>query len=84
MKMHFTFFEDCGSYENPASFAEKTICGYGVGDSLEKFVTDIWEDISCKKCLALKSRVLKAEKEDEKHIINQMAEMAEFMEELNE
>jgi len=81
MKMHFGFFEDCGSYETPLDCCEETLCGYPVGDSLEEYVTDCWNDISCKRCLRLKDAVVKGQEADEQAIIAQMGDMADFFKE---
>jgi len=50
MNTHFGILEDCGDYEIPALFCEKTLCGY-TSDAVTESTSDDWADVDCKKCL---------------------------------
>lgn len=80
MKIHFGFFYNDGDYESPIGGCDETICGYDGEEVLEKYTTEIWEDVSCKKCLRLQDAIISGHKAEEEAIINQMGDMADFFE----
>jgi len=79
--MHFGFIVNEGDYETPIICVDndETICGCTGEEVLENYTTDNWKTVTCKKCLRLKDSVIRGQKEDEKAIIKQMGEMADFM-----
>ncbi len=81
MKTHFGYLINEGDYECPCICVagDKTICGCVGEEVLENYTTDNWKDVTCKKCLKLKDKVIKAHEEDEKECIKQMGEMADFL-----
>lgn len=79
MKTHFGIMENCGSYEQPFNCCEETLCGY-TGEIPCENATDDWDCVNCKKCLRLKDAYLKGVEQDEKMIVAQMGDMADWME----
>ncbi len=80
MKIHFGFFENYGDYESPFYGCEETICGCIGENILENYTSEDWRDVTCQKCLNLKDKVIAGQEEDEKAIVQQMGEMADFFE----
>ena len=80
MKTHFGFMEEWGDYESPMSGCEETLCGC-TGEEVCENATDDWDCVSCKKCLRLKDRYKEEERRNEEVIVQQMGDMADFMEE---
>jgi hypothetical protein len=80
MKEHYGFITNCGDYESPLFCCDETLCGCVGEEVLEEHTTDIWDIVTCKKCLRMKGAVIEGQKEDEKHIVEQMGDMADFME----
>lgn len=78
MTIHFGIIIDYGDYEHPCICCDKTLCGYETEKPCENS-TDIWEYVTCKKCLILKDKYINGCKEDEKIACQQMGEMAEFL-----
>lgn len=68
-----------GNYESPLICCERTLCGYETEIPCENAVDD-WDLVNCKKCLRLKDVYEEGRKLDEKAIVHQMGEMAEFFE----
>lgn len=81
MKIHFGIMEDCGDYEHPLMICDETLCGC-TGEIPTENSTNDWREVDCKKCLRLKNRYEDGIKEDEKYIVKQMGDMAEFFENL--
>jgi hypothetical protein len=77
MKTHFGFIYDAGDYESPLICCDETACGETGEIPCENAVSEC-ELITCKKCLRLKDAIIEGEKEDEKAIIAQMGDMADF------
>lgn len=77
MKIHFGFIVDHGDYESPCIGCERTLCGYDTELPCENSTAD-WEQVTCKKCLRLKDRYILGAKEEEKAIVEQMGDMADF------
>jgi hypothetical protein len=78
--IHFGFFENYGDYESPSYGCDETLCGYKTEIPCENSV-DKWKDVTCKKCLKLKDNYKLSIKEEEKAIVQQMGEMAEYLKE---
>lgn len=79
MKTHFGAMENWGDYESPMYGCEETLCGE-TGEMPVENSTDDWDLVDCKRCLRLKDQYIEGCKEDEKSIIHQMGEMADFWE----
>jgi hypothetical protein len=79
--MHFGFIINEGSWDCPCICVagDTTVCGCESEEVLEEYTTDNWKDVTCKKCLKLKDKVIANEKRDEEIIVKQMGEMADFM-----
>lgn len=83
MTVHFGIIVDYGDYENPCICCDKTLCGYETEKACENS-TDIWADVTCKKCLKLKDKYEQSEKQDNEIACNQMGEMAKFFREAHD
>lgn len=58
-------------------YGEWILCNTKYVDDIE--ITEIWNHVTCKKCLAKKEKYKKWHEENEKEIIKQMGEMSEFV-----
>ena len=70
--------ENYGDYESASYGCEEVVCGC-LGESATENATDDWDEVTCKKCLRLKDRVMAGTKVDEELICQQMGDMADFM-----
>lgn len=77
MKTHFGFMENYGDYESEMWGCESVLCGYDTEDVCEN-ATDDWDMVDCKKCLRLRERYEIGVASNEKHIVEQMGDMAYF------
>lgn len=75
MKTHFAIKEQAASESNTFEIFGDPLCG-----SSSETVIDKWNYVDCKRCLRLKESYKKSIAEDEKIIVKQMGEMADFME----
>lgn len=78
--VHFDPYFNSDCHDAP----EKSSCGtigFWDGDSDEDCYqsTNVWDKVTCKKCLKQKERLQKGFESDEKEIVKQMGEMADFM-----
>ena len=77
MKIHFGFLENYGDYESPAYGCEEVVCGCHGEMSIENATSD-WDEVTCKKCLRLKEKVIEGERRDNEKAVKQLGDMADF------
>ena len=78
MKIHFGFLENYGSYESPAYGCYEVVCGCQ-GEIATETATNNWNEVTCKKCLHLKEKVVDGERHDNEEAAKQLGDMADFM-----
>lgn len=83
MKIHFGIILDYGDYESPLFGCEETLCGY-IGEIPCENAVDNWSLVICKKCLKLKDSYESGKILDEKAILEEMGNMADFFKKLEE
>jgi len=71
--------ENYGDYEQPFYGCGRTLCGYETEKPCETATSD-WEEVSCKKCLKLRKRYEISRQIDEKIIVEQMGDTADWWE----
>jgi len=81
MKTHYGFMENFGDYESPLWGCEETVCGC-TGEVPCENATDDWDEVTCKKCLRLRGAVERGVEANEKALVDQMGDMADFFSEV--
>ena len=66
------FDEECLDYDS------KTACGV-IYPEFDADATSQWSNVTCKRCLKMKSKLQSTYEAIEKHIVDQMGGMADFM-----
>lgn len=69
-----THFEPHLQYDD----AEQAICGTWFSEASN--TTGDWRRVDCRKCLKLRAKITKSVEAEERAIVDQMGEMAAFME----
>jgi hypothetical protein len=73
-----THFEPHLQYDE----AEQAMCGTWYGDASNS--TGDWSRVDCRRCIKLKARITKSSEAEERAIVDQMGDMAEFMKSANQ
>jgi len=71
-KIHFD------PYGDDYSCVENTPCGVRMPEDYKS--SSLWTDVDCKRCLYNRAKLTDSFKENEKAIVNQMGDMADYLE----